>query len=273
MLRGILDRVKDITPADDDKLQSLRRFLDRPDVRGSKLLLFSEAETTINYLYRELNPDGRDLEIVRMTGSTHRDAESIVKRFSPSSNLRKGEKVPGPEIRVLLATDVVSEGQNLQDCARVLNYDLHWNPVRLIQRFGRIDRIGTEHAEIDLHNMWPDVEVDAQLSLTDRLTRRIQSVHDLIGLDSKLLSEAERLNFDAMYRIYGQKELPELDDGLDEVAANQRAVALLQRIQAEDPTLWQTITDLPDGIRSALKVPTKTGRGSQRSLRPEPARG
>ncbi len=257
VLRGLLDRVKDITPADDDKLQSLRRFLDRPDVRGSKLLLFSEAETTINYLYRELNPGGRDLEIVRLTGSTHRDAESIVKRFSPISNLRKGEKVPGPEIRVLLATDVVSEGQNLQDCARVLNYDLHWNPVRLIQRFGRIDRIGTEHAEIDLHNMWPDVEVDAQLSLTDRLTRRIQSVHDLIGLDSKLLSEAERLNFDAMYRIYGQKELPELDDGLDEVAANQRAVALLQRIQAEDPTLWQTITDLPDGIRSALKVPTK----------------
>ncbi len=257
ILRGIVGRVKDITPEDDDKLQSLRSFLDRPDVREGKLLLFSEAETTIDYLYRELNPDGGDPSIVRMTGSTHGDAENIVKRFSPRSNLRESEKVSGPEIRVLLATDVVSEGQNLQDCARVLNYDLHWNPVRLIQRFGRVDRIGTEHTEINLHNMWPDTKVDEQLSLTERLTRRIQSVHDLIGLDSKLLSEAERLNFDAMYRIYGQKELPELDDGLDEVAANQRAVALLQRIQAEDPTLWETITDLPDGIRSALKVPSK----------------
>ncbi len=257
VLRGIVERVKDITPEDDDKLQSLKRFLERSDVQEGKLLLFSEAETTIDYLYRELNPDGLDSSIVRMTGSTHRDAESIVKRFSPGSNLRKEERMTGPEIRVLLATDVVSEGQNLQDCARVLNYDLHWNPVRLIQRFGRVDRIGTEHTEINLHNMWPDVEVDEHLSLTERLTRRIQSVHDLIGLDSKLLSETERLNFDAMYRIYGQKELPEIDDGLDEVAANQRAVALLQRIQAEDPTLWQTITDLPDGIRSALRVPAK----------------
>ena len=265
VLRGILDRVRDITPEDDDKLQSLRRFLDRSDMRAGKLLLFSEAETTIDYLYRELNPDGRDPEIVRMTGSSHGDAENIVKRFSPGSNLRKGERLPGPEIRVLLATDVVSEGQNLQDCARVLNYDLHWNPVRLIQRFGRVDRIGTEHAELNLHNMWPDVAVDAQLSLTERLTRRIQSVHDLIGLDSKLLSDAERLNFDAMYRIYGARELPEIDDGLDEVAANQRAVALLQRIQGEDPSLWQTITELPDGIRSALLArPAQGGRADDR---------
>ena len=74
VLRGVLDRVKDITPDDDDKLQSLRRFLARPDVQAGKLLLFSEAETTIDYLYRELNPDGRDPEIVRMTGSTHGDA-------------------------------------------------------------------------------------------------------------------------------------------------------------------------------------------------------
>ena len=134
----------------------------------------------------------------------------------------------------------------------MLNYDLHWNPVRLIQRFGRVDRIGTEHEVINLHNMWPDVAVDAELSLTERLHRRIQSFHDLIGLDSKLLSDAERLNASAMYRIYDGKSLPEMDDGLDEVAANQRAITLLQRIQEDDPDLWQTITQLPDGIRSAL---------------------
>ena len=102
--------------------------------------------------------------------------------------------------------------------------------------------------------MWPDVAVDAGLSLTERLHKRIQSFHDLIGLDSKLLSEAERLNVNAMYRIYDGKQMPDLEDGLDEVAANQRAVALLQRIQEEDPELWRTITELPDGIRSALRV-------------------
>ena len=180
-----------------------------------------------------------------------------MKRFSPTWNVGVREALPGPEIRVLLATDIVSEGQNLQDCACVLNYDLHWNPVRLIQRFGRVDRIGTEHEVINLHNMWPDMAVDEELSLTERLHRRIQSFHDLIGLDSKLLSDAERLNVSAMYRIYEGKTLPEMDDGLDEVAANQRAITLLQRIQGEDPELWRTITGLPDGTRSALQARTQ----------------
>ena len=254
LLTDILDRVEDIGPEDDDKLQALRRFLGRPEVRAGKVLIFSEAETTVEYLYHELNPNGQDPEIARLTGSTSHDAERIVKRFSPTWNLAQREPLPGHEIRVLLATDIVSEGQNLQDCARVLNYDLHWNPVRLIQRFGRVDRIGTEHEVINLHNMWPDVDVDAELSLTDRLHGRIQSFHDLIGLDSKLLSDAERLNANAMYRIYEGKKLPEIDDGLDEVAANQRAITLLQRIQDGDPELWQTITNLPDGIRSALRA-------------------
>ena len=254
LLKDVLGRVEGIEPEDDDKLRALRRFLDRPEVRAGKVLIFSEAETTVEYLYRELNPNGQDPEIARLTGSTSHDAERVVKRFSPTWNLAQREKRPGPEIRVLLATDIVSEGQNLQDCARVLNYDLHWNPVRLIQRFGRVDRIGTEHDVINLHNMWPDVEVDAELLLTERLHRRIQSFHDLIGLDSKLLSVAERLNAKAMYRIYEGKKLPEIDDSLDEVAANQRAITLLQRIQEEDPELWQTITNLPDGIRSALRA-------------------
>ena len=256
LLSGIYDRVKGIGPEDDDKLHVLRRFLNTSEVRSGKVLIFSEAETTVEYLYSQLNPGGLNPEIARMTGSTRNQAENIVKRFAPTWNLGPNERLLGPEIRVLLATDIVSEGQNLQDCARVLNYDLHWNPVRLIQRFGRIDRIGSEYDTIHLQNMWPDLAVDAELALTDRLHNRIQSFHDLIGLDSKLLSDAERLNSNAMYRIYEGKELPEIDEELDEVSANQRAIALLQRIQEHDSDLWQTITDLPDGIRSALHLPT-----------------
>ena len=256
LLSGIHDRVKDIGPEDDDKLHVLQKFLDGSEVKSGKVLIFSEAETTVEYLYNQLNPNGQIPEIARMTGSTRNQAENIVKRFAPTWNLGQKERLRVPEIRVLLATDIVSEGQNLQDCARVLNYDLHWNPVRLIQRFGRVDRIGSEHDTIHLHNMWPDLAVDAELSLTDRLHNRIQSFHDLIGLDSKLLSDTERLNDNAMYRIYEGKELPEFDEKLDEVAANQRAIALLQRIQEHDPDLWQTITDLPDGLRSALRDPS-----------------
>jgi len=126
--------------------------------------------------------------------------------------------------------------------------------VRLVQRFGRVDRIGTEHSVIHLHNMWPDLEVDERLALTERLLHRIQMFHDFIGLDSHLLSATERLNSNAMYRIYQEKKLPDTDDGLDDVAAHQRGIALLQRIQAEDPDLWETIANLPDGIRSALQI-------------------
>ena len=258
LLSTIQARIAGIGPEDDDKLRSLRSFLERPDVAADKVLIFSEAETTVEYLYRELNPDAGS-EIARLSGNTSDSAPGIVRRFSPRSNLDRNGRLPRNEIRVLLATDIVSEGQNLQDCARVLNYDLHWNPVRLIQRFGRVDRIGSEHDVIHLHNMWPDTDVDEELELTDKLGNRIQSFHDLIGLDSKLLSDSERLNADDMYRIYVDRELPEEDDVLDEVAANQRAVALLQRIQKDDPGLWETVVNLPDGIRSALNAGTQPG--------------
>ena len=253
-LSKVRERISGIGPDDDDKLHTLRRFLGQRDVNRGKVLIFSESETTIDYLYRELNPNGDDRTIAKLTGSNSDRAVSIIQRFSPRSNSVRNGHGSTEEIRVLLATDVVSEGQNLQDCARVLNYDLHWNPVRLIQRFGRVDRIGTEHTEIHLHNMWPDLAVDTGISLTDRLGNRIQMFHDIIGLDSELLSENERLNNAAIFRIYESREMPDEDDVLDDVAVSQRAQALLQRIQSNDPSLWNTIVDLPDGIRSALSI-------------------
>ena len=254
ILAEIMERVSGIGPEDDDKLQTLKDFLDRSDVKKGKVLVFSESETTIEYLHQNLNPNGDNQEISRLSGSNRDSLESIIRRFSPKSNQAGDRRRRIREIRALLATDVVSEGQNLQDCARVINYDLHWNPVRLIQRFGRVDRIGTEHSVIHLNNMWPDLAVDEDLSLTEKLGRRIQLFHDLIGLDSRLLSDNERLNDEDMYRIYEKRELPELDDALDEIAAHQRSQTLLQRIQQNDPELWRTITGLPDGIRSALAV-------------------
>ncbi|HEY7065080.1 MAG TPA: helicase-related protein [Chloroflexota bacterium] len=252
VLDSLRTAVAKITPADDDKLRALREFLTRPDVAAGKVLIFSEAESTVNYLYDQLNPGEKDRSVERISGANRDQLQNIVKRFAPTANLKPHERMPGPAVRVLIATDVISEGQNLQDCNRVLNYDLHWNPVRLIQRFGRVDRIGTAYEEIYLHNTWPDTDVDAELALTDRLKGRIQAFHDLIGLDARLLSDSERLNPGAMYRIYEQKRLPDQDDVLDEVAAFQRGIALLQKLQQDDPDLWRTITNLPDGIRAAL---------------------
>jgi superfamily II DNA or RNA helicase/HKD family nuclease len=254
VLTRLRAQVEPITPMDDDKLQELRKFLARPEVVSGKILIFSEAATTVRYLHEELNPGGGDPAIAFVTGENRDSLQQIVKRFAPTPNLRPGETMPGKEIRVLIATDVVSEGQNLQDCNRVLNYDLHWNPVRLIQRFGRVDRIGTTFEQILLSNTWPDLDVDAELTLTERLLRRIQSFHDFIGLDTRLLSETERINPGAMYRIYADRRLPEQDDILDEVASFQRGIALLQRLHDENPDLWEIIEQLPDGIRAAMQA-------------------
>ena len=252
VLSEMLERTTDIGPTDDDKLNTLKTFLKQSEVAGQKLLIFSEAETTVDYLYEELNPGGKDETITRLSGSRRDTAASIIRRFAPKANLGGDQPSQGAPIRVLIATDVVSEGQNLQDCARVLNYDLHWNPVRLIQRFGRVDRIGSPHDEIYLHNMLPDTELDSSLGLTERLSDRIQAMHDLIGLDNKILSDSEKLNPAGIGGIYDDLTLPELDDEFDELTANQRAITLLQRIKSTDPALWNTITELPDGIRSAL---------------------
>ncbi|MCK4964533.1 MAG: SWF/SNF helicase family protein, partial [Dehalococcoidia bacterium] len=262
VLSGIHQSMARIEPEDDDKLHSLRKFIAGLD-KDEKIVIFSEAETTVEYLFEQLNPGGKDQSIARLSGSNRDQVASVLKRFAPDANLKKGrdgktiERMPGPEVRILIATDVVSEGQNLQDCGRVLNYDLHWNPVRLIQRFGRVDRIGTDYAEIHLNNMWPDTDIDNTLSITDRLLRRIQSFHDLIGLDNRLLDTREKLNTNAMYRIYVKGQLPDDDDALDDIAAHQVGVALLQQLQQEDPTLWETITNLPDGIRAAKPVKQK----------------
>jgi len=263
VLSEIQRKIQPIKPEDDDKLLELRKFLAKPDVAKNKVLIFSEAETTVEYLYEQLNPGGKDRSIARLSGATKTSLANTVKRFSPKAQLRPGEKIPGPEIRVLIATDVVSEGQNLQDCFRVINYDLHWNPVRLIQRFGRVDRIGQDRRP-RLHNFWPDTDVDAHLDLTQRLLRRIQAFHDFIGLDTRLLSDIEKLNARAMYRIYEQQRLPDPDQGFDGLAAHQRGIALLQQIQKANPDLWKIIESLPDGIRSAVGVhpPSPPGQES-----------
>ena len=254
VLEEMKQRVKDITSDDDDKLATLREFLQRTEVNGEKLLIFSEAETTVEYLYRELNPGGDDPAIEHLSGERRDARDGIIRRFAPNANLGGNESARGPDIRILITTDVVSEGQNLQDCARVLNYDLHWNPVRLIQRFGRVDRIGSPFDEIHLHNMLPDAQLDESLDLTSRLGDRIQAMHDIIGLDNKVLSDSEKLNPAAIGAIYDDKILPETEDEFEELTINQRAISLLQHIKSTEEALWQSITELPDGIRSALAV-------------------
>src|SRR5438034_932139 len=125
-----------------------------------------------------------------------------VGRFAPRSNPEYQFPSGEVELQTLIATDVLAEGLNLQDCDKIINYDLHWNPVRLIQRFGRIDRIGSEHAVVYGFNFLPETGIEKNLGLRQKLHNRIQEIHNTIGEDSAILDRTEQLNEEAMYAIY-----------------------------------------------------------------------
>jgi superfamily II DNA/RNA helicase len=172
------------TPARDAKLQRLIKWLDDESLlRQHKLLIFTQFSDTGGYLYKNLHKKYRNLEFA---DSNRTDLASVIRRFAPIANNVPAGKISEP-INVLISTDVLSEGLNLQDAAYILNYDLHWNPVRLIQRFGRIDRLNTLHREIYAFNFLPDPKLEQHLGIEQTLRERISEIHESIGEDSPIL--------------------------------------------------------------------------------------
>ncbi len=255
-LTAIRDALKNVQAdpegdaSDDAKLHEIKSFVKSPGVSGQKLLIFTESKVTANYLHQQLTADNPGVNIDLLMGGDSRSSRKVA-RFSPKSN-EQPELPENEQTRILIATDVIAEGQNLQDCNRVVSYDLHWNPVTLIQRFGRVDRITTEHEEIYLHNMMPDPAVEGETGIRERVSGRVQSFHDLIGLDNVILENGERVNPESIYAIY-DGEMPEEDDAIsDNLAVAQDANALLNRIRREEPELWQRLWLMPDGLRAAM---------------------
>jgi superfamily II DNA/RNA helicase len=156
-------------------------------------------------------------------------------------------------LNTVVATDVLAEGLNLQDCDKIINYDLHWNPVRLIQRFGRIDRIGAEHDVVYGFNFLPETGIERQLQLHQKLHNRIQEIHDTIGEDSAILDPTEQLNEEAMYAIYEKKggQLGLFEDEEQEALDLNEAEEIMRQLRRENPAEYERIAELRDGIRAA----------------------
>ena len=171
------------------------------DLHDRKTLVFSYYHDTAAYVYRQLTTDpawavgwSRPPVIALINGSTKSDQrERIVRRFAPVANTLPGEPSvisdTEPEIDILISTDVLSEGQNLQDAGVILNYDLHWTPIRMIQRAGRIDRLGTEFEQLAIYNCFPQKGLENLLRLVQRLQDRIRAIDMTVGLDASVLGE------------------------------------------------------------------------------------
>jgi superfamily II DNA or RNA helicase len=251
--------VEPIGPEEDNKLQQLmammtgRRALPG-DLLHGKVLIFTQYADTAHYLYDNLKHLGR----IRAVESDTTDRGRVILRFAPQANnyqLRPDDE----ELRILVSTDVLSEGLNLQDANHVINYDLHWNPIRLIQRVGRVDRIGTEHSTIYAYNFLPETGLERELGIEQRLEHRIADIHRTIGEDAAILHKSEQINEEAMYAIYrGDPSVLE-DEPEPDIFNLLEAEELIRQLQRTDPDRFQQIATMPDGVRSARRAVDEPG--------------
>ncbi len=249
LLQQMLTLVRPLTPERDAKFQTLRTRLAQAPLTDGKVLIFTQYADTAQYLYDNLVLERPEPDI-QVIYSGDKSKAQIVARFAPKANPQL-PLLPGvPEIQTLIATDVLSEGLNLQDCDNLINYDLHWNPVRLIQRLGRIDRIGSEHERIYAYNFLPERALERNLGLRERLAQRIQEIHDTIGEDAAILEPGERLNEEALYAIYAQGDLGYYEeDGADDFVDLNEALELVRQLREDQPELYHRVANLRDGIR------------------------
>lgn len=287
ILENLALLIDDITPQHDEKLQTLLKLvsgkLEQP-INGDnkKILIFTAFADTAIYLYEQISvyiKDKYNLNTAVVTGTIEgrttlkglkADLNNVLTYFSPVS---KGKNLFEPDdkrnIDILIATDCISEGQNLQDCDYLINYDIHWNPVRIIQRFGRIDRIGSKNKYIQLVNFWPDLTLDEYINLKERVETRMKiSVMTSTG-DDDLINPEEK--GDLEYRKQQLKRLQEevvdiedMSDGISitDLGLNEFRLDLLEYIKTHGdldrkPFGLHAVTkrteDLPQGVIFVLK--------------------
>ncbi len=270
-LTKFLDVLKGFDASQDGKLKALCRMLtEDPILSQHKVLIFTEYQGTARYLKRELLRMGvAGVEEIDSGSHKGRDREGVIKRFAPyynggsSAEIAKAGKT---EIRVLIATDVLSEGLNLQDATRLINYDLHWNPVRLMQRIGRVDRRMSQQVEdtmladhpemaelrgkVAYWNFLPNKALDTLLGLYNRVAHKTLRISRLFGIEGRrLLTESD-----------DYEDLKDLNREIDsEPTAEERLRQELRELLAADPALENRLADLPNRVFSGRAAPKARG--------------
>lgn len=263
ILENILNKL-DITPDKDVKLQKLVETL--VELKNKKVVIFGYFKDTMRYIYNYISQDkvlnqlGISKEKIGIVDSEikpEKRKETIV-QFSPLSNGRK-DLSKDEEIQILFSTDVLSEGQNLQDADTIINYDLPWNPVKIVQRIGRLDRIGSPYDVIHVYNFFPEDELESLLGLLQRLYEKLDAINRSVGLDSSVLGEPPNpKDFGYIRDIFAQKKavFDELEQ-LSELAMGEfMKDELLKYLQQEG---WKKISKIPNGVGSGIRRENKKG--------------
>ncbi len=257
ILQGILARVPVWDADRDSKLRSLFRLLEETHA-ADKVLVFTEFADTAQYLYRELTNMQTSGGLGVITGSRvdaqwgrKRDVVAVARSFSPHTAGAPGVASPVErELRVLVATDVLSEGINLQDCSIVVNFDLPWAIIKLIQRAGRVDRIGQEAAEVAIYSVCPTEGVEAVIDLRGRIRQRLSESASLFGSDERFFGDREE---EAQVRSFFDENsaLPALDD--EDVDYTSKAYEIWRTAKSRHPDWAQRVESLPDQVHATRR--------------------
>lgn len=279
LLHKVWSNVVDITGKDDYKLQQLIELLhnkiEKPfNLDNKKVIIFTAFADTANYLYENIQghlESRYNITTALITGSRKISNEKkipvelnhLLSCFSPIS---KGKAQVYPDIPesidLLIATDCISEGQNLQDCDYLINYDIHWNPVRIIQRFGRIDRIGSKNESITLVNFWPDITLDAYINLKQRVESRMQISNMASTGDDNILNTDEKdLEYRKIQLQRMQDEVIDLEDlregvSITDLGLNDFRVDLSNYIKT-----YGELKHVPEGLHAVVQSTEILSRG------------
>jgi len=278
-LKSLLTEAELITPDRDSKLQDLKETIENKlknpiNYNNKKIVIFTAFADTAQYLYENLHEwilenyklhsalvTGSDLNKTTLKEVRSTDINDILTSFSPISKERsKINASLKKEIDILIGTDCISEGQNLQDCDYLINYDIHWNPVRIIQRFGRIDRIGSSNLEIQLVNFWPNLELDEYINLKGRVESKMVMVDVSATGEENIIEDGniKRMN-DLEYRrkqlMKLQDEVIDLEDvsggiSITDLTFNDFKIDLMEYMKSNR----QKLEDAPSGIYSIVKI-------------------
>lgn len=272
--KSIFKEMAKVTPEHDTKLRDLKKFikkkLEAPINPGNrKILIFSAFADTVNYLYQNLadyNMKVHAMATAKITGSDNNrntlkidnSFNNLLINFSPRSKERR--KKDAPEIDILIATDCISEGQNLQDCDTLINYDIHWNPVRIIQRFGRIDRIGSINQDIQLINFWPQLSLDDYINLKNRVESKMFMVDATAsGEDNVLTNKSSDLVFRKKQLEKLQEEVVDIEDmgsgvSITDLGLNDFRMDLVNYIKEHG-----SLESVANGMQTVCKKDTERG--------------
>lgn len=262
VLQELLSQSVKVTAKRDEKLSRLREQikhkLENPiNEHNKKIIIFSAFADTIKYLYEHLADDlltagyhsamvtGDGSNKTTMPGVKAKDLSDVLINFSPRSKERdKIKEGITEEIDILFATDCISEGQNLQDCDYLINYDIHWNPVRVIQRFGRIDRIGSKNKQIQLVNFWPNMDLDEYINLEERVKGRMKILSTSASGEEDIFDTSDKEMNDIEYRRNQLKSLQEEVVDIEDISG---AISITDL----------TYTDFKSDLAAAVKVQDK----------------